>query len=58
MIPHESFKNLGSNIYKPSSRETDSISKIDWTSLTNTEKMVKALIIKAQWAAKLNAFLD
>ena len=28
--------------------------KIDWTALTNTEKMVKAMLLKAQLTAELN----
>ena len=28
--------------------------KIDWTALTNTEKMVKAMLLKAQITAELN----
>ena len=31
---------------------------IDWTKLSNTEKMVKALLLKAQFAAELNDSLD
>ena len=57
MIPQDSFKGLGNKIYKVGD-ETNSVSDFDWNSLNNNEKLVKALILKAQWAAKLNAFLD
>ena len=57
MIPQDSFKGLGTKICKVGD-ETKSVSDFDWNSLNNNEKLVKALILKAQWAAKLNAFLD
>ena len=31
---------------------------VDWTSLSKSEKMVKALLLKAQYAAELNETLD
>ena len=31
---------------------------IDWATLTNTEKMVKAMLLKAQITAELNEPLD
>lgn len=31
---------------------------IDWTALTNSEKMVKAMLLKAQITAELNEPLD
>ena len=31
---------------------------VDWTRLTNTEKMVKAMLLKAQITAELNEPLD
>ena len=58
MIPQDSFKGLGNKIYKVGDDEAKNVSDFDWNSLNNTEKLVKALILKAQWAAKLNAFLD
>ena len=58
MIPQDSFKGLGNRIYKAGDGETKIVSDFDWNSLNNNEKLVKALILKAQWAAKLNAFLD
>ena len=57
MIPQDSFKGLGNKIRRVGD-ETKSVSDFDWNSLNNNEKLVKALILKAQWAAKLNAFLD
>ena len=57
MIPQDSFKGLGNKICKVGD-ETKSVSDFDWNRLNNNEKLVKALIFKAQWAAKLNAFLD
>ena len=33
-------------------------SNVDWTRLTNTEKMVKAMLLKAQITAELNEPLD
>ena len=31
---------------------------VDWTSLSKSEKMVKALLLKAHYAAELNETLD
>ena len=58
MIPQDSFKGLSNKIYKVGDDEAKNVSDFDWNSLNHTEKLVKALILKAQWAAKLNAFLD
>ena len=38
--------------------EVCSTINVDWTCLSNTEKMVKALLLKAQYAAELNETLD
>ena len=58
MIPQDSFKGLGNRPYSVRYDETQRVSDIDWDNLNNTEKMVKALILKAKWAAKLNSFLE
>ena len=58
MFFDESFKGTSGKLHKLGASDSDNITAIDWTSLTNTEKMVKAIVVKAQWASQLNALLD
>ncbi len=58
MFFDDSFKGVSGKLHELSGSDKESITAIDWTSLTNTEKMVKAIVIKAQWASRLNSFLD
>ena len=58
MFFDDSFKGVSGKLHELSGSDKDNTTAIDWTSLTNTEKMVKAIVIKAQWASRLNSFLD
>ena len=58
MFFDDSSKGVSGKLHELRMPDNDNITARDWTSLTNTEKMVKAIVVKAQWASKLNAFLD
>ena len=57
MIPQEGFKGL-MQTFETFQREVCSADSLDWSTLSNTEKIVKALLLKAQFAAELNKFFD
>ena len=57
MIPQESFKGL-MQTFESCQCEVCAANRLDWSTLSNTEKMVKALLLKAQFAAELNRFFD
>ena len=57
MIPQEGFKALLKTL-ENCQCEVCAANKLDWSTLSNTEKMVKAMLLKAQFAAELNRFFD
>ena len=57
MIPQEGFKGLMQTA-ESCQCEVCSANRLDWSRLSNTEKIVKALLLKAQFAAELNKFFD
>ncbi len=57
MIPQEGFKGL-MRTSKTCECEICTANGLDWSKLSNTEKMVKAMLLKAQFAAELNRFFD
>lgn len=57
MIPQEGFKDL-MQTYEICQCEVCATNRLDWQTLSNTEKMVKAVLLKAQFAAELNRFFD
>ena len=57
MIPQESFKGLTQK-FEACQCEVCNTNRLDWSKLSNTEKMVKAMLLKAQFAAELNKFFD
>ena len=57
MIPQEGFKGLMQTV-EPCKCEVCSANRLDWSTLSNNEKIVKALLLKAQFAAELNKFFD
>lgn len=57
MIPQEGFKDF-MQTYEICQCEVCATNRLDWQTLSNTEKMVKAVLLKAQFAAELNRFFD
>ncbi|MBL6779745.1 MAG: hypothetical protein ACO3K9_01730 [Paracoccaceae bacterium] len=57
MIPHEGYKRLMPR-HEVCDCEVCATNQLDWSKLSNTEKMVKAMILKAQFAAELNRLFD
>ena len=57
MIPQEGFKGLVQT-YENCQCKVCTASRLDWSTLSNTEKMVHAMLLKAQFAAELNRFFD
>lgn len=57
MIPHEGYKRLMPR-HEVCDCEVCATNQLDWAKLSNTEKMVKAMILKAQFAAELNRLFD
>ena len=55
MIPDYGFNNFFPRHQKQCNCEYCSSLNVDWTKLTKTEKMVKALILKANIMAELNS---
>ena len=55
MIPLYGFDNFFAKHEKQCTCEYCSSLNVDWTKLTSTEKMVKALILKANIMAELNS---
>ena len=55
MIPDYGFNNFFPRHQKQYNCEYCSSLNVDWTKLTKTEKMVKALILKANNMAELNS---
>ena len=55
MIPDYGFDNFFPKQQKQCTCEYCSSLNVDWTKLTSTEKMVKALILKANIMAELNS---
>jgi hypothetical protein len=55
MIPDYGFNNFFPRHQKKCNCEYCSSLDVDWTKLTSTEKMVKALILKANIMAELNS---
>ena len=57
MIPQEGCKSLVQT-FETCQCEVCTANRLDWSKLSNTEKMVKAILLKAQFAAELNRFFD
>ena len=57
MIPHEGYRRLMPR-HEVCDCEVCATNQLDWSKLSNTEKMVKAMILKAQFAAELNRLFD
>ena len=57
MIPQEGFKAF-MQTFETCHCEVCAANRLDWSKLSNTEKMVKAMLLKAQFAAELNKFFD
>jgi len=55
MIPGHGFSNFFPKHQQQCNCEYSSSLNIDWTKLSKTEKMVKALILKANIMAELNS---
>jgi len=55
MIPDHAFSNFFPKHQQQCNCEYCSSLNIDWTKLSKTEKMVKALILKANIMAELNS---
>ena len=55
MIPTNSFRGFSGHDQAPCDCEMCAPNTIDWSALTNTEKMVKAILLKAQITAELEA---
>ena len=55
MIPDHGFNNFFSKNQQQCNCEYCTSLNIDWTKLSKTEKMVKALILKASIMAELNS---
>jgi len=56
MIPDYGFSNFFPKHKQQCKCEYCSSLNVDWTKLSKTEKMVKALILKANIMAELNSF--
>ena len=57
MIPHEGYKRLMQR-HEVCDFEVCAANQLDWSKLSNTEKMVKAMILKVQFVAELNRLFD
>ncbi|MDC0583357.1 hypothetical protein OAO92_07785 [Paracoccaceae bacterium] len=55
MIPTDSFRRFSGRDQEPYDCGMCATSTIDWSALTSTEKMVKAILLKAQITAELEA---
>lgn len=57
MIPQEEFKGLVQT-FETCQCEVCTANRLDWSTLSSSEKMVKAVLLKAKFAAELNRFFD
>ena len=57
MIPQDGIKSV-MQTFETCQCEICAANRLDWSMLSNTDKMVKAMLLKAQFAAELNRFFD
>ena len=57
MIPQDGIKSLMQR-FESCQCEICAANRLDWSKISNTDKMVKAILLKAHFAAELNRFFD